>query len=138
MSSESDTYQGTVGGMLKTHKEEQRLWEEYEHDWPVNSVPRAPDFYQPVPAPGKSAGAISHFLESFKNLPGNRERKARIVRLCIQNGDVYPAEGENRYRFLWQEPMTRYLFSLIVQLRGIAFAKEECKHYAVTVYKVER
>lgn len=121
----------------KTHKEENRQWEEYEHDWPVSSVPRNPEFFEPVP-PKDERRFKSHFLRRLAHLPGDREKRSSIVRNCIENGSVYPAEEDNRYRFLWTDPDLGELFSLIVHLRGEAFAKDAVNHYAVTVYRVER
>lgn len=121
----------------KTHKEENRLWEDYKHDWPVSSVPRNPSFFQPVP-PKDEKRFKSHFLVRLGDLPGDRQKRSSIVRSCIEEGNIYPAEEDNRYRFLWTNPDDGELYSLIVHLRGEAFAKDAEKHYAVTVYRVER
>ncbi|TQQ81875.1 hypothetical protein [Halonotius roseus] len=118
-----------------THKEENELWQEYEHDWPVSSVPRNPAMYEPAPAVRESFR--SHFLQKLDTLPGDRENRSRIVRNLIENGTVYPAEEDNRYRLLWTDPQDSEMYSLIVHLRGIAFASESANHYAVTVYRIE-
>lgn len=118
-----------------THKEQNRLWDDYEHDWPVTSVPKNPAFYQP--APPANEHMKPHFLDKLGKLPGDKSKRSSIVRNCIENGAIYPAEENNRYRFLWSEPGADRLFSLIVHLRGVAFAKEAEKHYAVTVYEVK-
>jgi hypothetical protein len=120
-----------------THKEENRLWEDYSHDWPASSVPRNPAFFEPVP-PKDERRYRSHFLIKLGKLPGDRKRRSRVVRNCIEKGNVFPAEEDNRYRFLWIDPEDSEMYSLIVHLRGIAFAKDRHKHYAVTVYRVER
>jgi hypothetical protein len=119
-----------------THKEKNRLWEDYSHDWPVSSVPRNPEFFEPAP-PCDELRFKSHFLQKLSKLPGDREKRSSIIRNCIEDGSVYPAEEDNRYRFLWTDPEDNRLYSLIVHLRGIAFAKEPENHYAVTVYEVE-
>jgi hypothetical protein len=119
-----------------THKEKNRLWEDYEHDWPVTSVPRNPEFFEPAP-PTDELRFKSHFLRKLSKLPGGRKKRSRIVRNCIEAGNVYPAEEDNRYRFLWTDPDDNTLYSLIVHLRAIAFAKEVENHFAVTVYEVE-
>ena len=120
-----------------THKEQNRLWEDYEHDWPASSVPRNPSFYEPAPSKDERRFKC-HFLVRLAKLPGGRDNRSRIVRNCIERGNVFPAEEDNRYRFLWSDPEDGELYSLIVHLRGIAFAKEPENHYVVTVYQVDR
>jgi hypothetical protein len=114
-----------------THKEQEGYADDYDHDWPVSSVPRKPAFYEPVP-PEHPLG-WSHFVDMKKTrgIPGE------VVRACIEEGDVFRAEGHNRYRFLWTCPGTRATFSLIIELRAEAFAYDSAKHYAVTVYRME-
>jgi hypothetical protein len=116
---------------IQTHKERQNYAADYDHDWPVTSVPRNPEFYQPVPAAHDKGW--SHFVDSVKN----RNIPWEVVRETIENGEVYEAEGENRYRFLWTCPGTRTTFSLVVELRAEAFAYDDTKHYAVTIYRVQ-
>lgn len=118
-----------------THKEQKELFNDYEHDWPVTSVPRNPAMYEPAPAVRDCFR--SHFLQKLDKLPGDKENRSRIVRNCVENGTVYPAEEDNRYRMLWTDPQTDDMFSMIVHLRGMAFAKEAENHMAVTIYRVE-
>jgi len=120
-----------------THKEENELWADYDHDWPASSVPRNPAFFEPAPACDELRFK-SHFLTRLADLPGDRKKRSSIIRNCIESGNVYPAEEDNRYRFLWTDPSDGELYSLIVHLRGIAFANETENHYAVTVYQVEQ
>jgi hypothetical protein len=121
---------------ILTHKEVNGLWREYHHDWPVSSVPRNPTFYQPAP-PADPEIYRSHFLKRLGDLPGDKKTRSEIVRQTIENGDVFPAESDNRYRFLWLNPDDGEMYSVIVHLRAEAFAKRTEKHYAVTVYRVE-
>jgi hypothetical protein len=118
-----------------TYKEENKLWMDYDHDWPAESVPRKPPFFQP--APSKNDMMKPHFLDRLADLPGDKERRSSIVARTIKHGEVYPAEDHNRYRFLWNDPRDGRTFSLIVELRAEAFAKEAEKHYAITIYSVE-
>ena len=122
----------TVTSPIRTHKEEQDLGDEFIHDWPVASVPRVPEFFTPVPATHHKGW--SHFVDMVKmrNIPW------AVVGETIRNGEVYKAEGDNRYRFLWTEPVTSLTFSLIVELRAEAFAYETESHYCITIYRVER
>lgn len=120
---------------VRTHKEYDNYGEDYTHDWPVAVVPRTPTEYQPVPAVGLHPGAISHWIQSMKD--GKKEGvNGAVVRACFLEGDIFPAEGDNRYRFLWTSPTCLQTFSLIVELRQAAFARPGSKHYAVTVYRV--
>lgn len=120
-----------MSSAIHTHKEDQQLAAKYTHDWPVTSVPRNPSFYQPVPA--EHDKGWSHFIDMVKT----RMIPWDIVRETFKSGEIYEAEGDNRYRFLWTCPATRATFSLIVELRAEAFAYPDYKHYAVTVYRVE-
>jgi hypothetical protein len=117
---------------IQTHKEEQNYAKDFEHEWPVTSVPRKPSFYQPVPAEHNKGW--SHFIDSVKS----RKIPWEVVRETIQSGEVYEAEGDNRYRFLWTCPATHTTFSLIIELRAEAFAYDSYKHYCITIYRVER
>jgi hypothetical protein len=119
-----------------THKEKGRFWEDYKHDWPVSSLPRNPEFFEPAPAATETVRP--HFLVKMRKLPGDKQNRSEIVRNCIENGYVYPAEEDNRYRFLWNNPDDGELYSLIVHLRAGAFASESMNHYAITVYQVEQ
>ena len=116
---------------IQTHKEIERYADHYTHDWPVTSVPRAPEFYTPVPA--RHDKGWSKFVRMVK------ERKIpwETVGDVFRNGEVYKAEGDNRYRFLWTDPATLATFSLIVELRAEAFAYDDYQHYAVTIYHME-
>ncbi|QSG06370.1 hypothetical protein [Halapricum desulfuricans] len=116
---------------IQTHKEQQKLAEKFEHDWPVTVVPRNPADYEPVPP--ETPWGWSHFIDMKKKrkIPGS------VIRHTIEDGDVFEAEGDNRYRFLWTEPGTFRTFSLIVELRPEAFESDAAKHYAVTVYQME-
>ena len=116
---------------IRTHKENQGLAARYEHEWPVSSVPRNPEFFQPVPASHDKGW--SHFIDSVKT----RKIPWETVRQTFEHGEIHEAEGDNRYRFLWTCPATYNTFSLIVELRAEAFAYEDSKHYAVTIYKLE-
>lgn len=116
---------------IQTHKEDQNLADNYDHDWPTTSVPRNPAFFEPVP--NDNPWGWSHFVDMKKS----RKIPGEIIRQTFENGDVFEAEGENRYRFLWTEPGTARSFSLIVELRAEAFAYDDSKHYAITVYQVE-
>ena len=115
-----------------THKEVQGLADDYIHDWPVESVPRNPSFYQPVPATHPKGW--SHFIAEKKD----RKISGDVVEACIRNGDVFPAEWDNRYRFIWRDPTSLVPYSLIVELRSEAFAYKHEKHYCITVYRIER
>ncbi|OYR58500.1 hypothetical protein [Halorubrum halodurans] len=117
---------------IRTHKEIQNYANDYTHDWPTTSVPRKPEFFQPVPP--DQLGGWSKFVQMVKE----RRIPWETVGNIIRNGNVYRAEGRNRYRFLWTDPETLATFSLIVELRAEAFAYDDVRHYAVTVYRVQR
>ena len=117
---------------IKTHKEQQNFASGYVHEWPTTSVPRDPSFYEPVPA--KHKYGWSPFVDMLKS----RKISWDIAGETIRNGEVYEAEDDNHYRFLWTDPTTLLTYSLIVELRPEAFAFKQKKHYAVTIYRVER
>lgn len=117
---------------IQTHKEVERYADDYEHDWPVTSVPRRPEFFTPVPA--EHDKGWSKFVRTVKE----RKIEWETVDRVIKNGEVHKAEGKNRYRFLWTDPATLATFSLIVELRAEAFAYDDVQHFAVTIYQVER
>ena len=116
---------------IQTHKEIGGFGADFKHDWPVTSVPKNPEFYQPVPAPHDKGW--SHLIDMMKK----RKIPWEVVGETIRHGDVHLAEGENRYRFLWTCPNTRATFSAIVELRAEAFAYDDYKHYVITIYRVE-
>lgn len=117
---------------IQTHKEVERYAEDHDHDWPVTSVPRKPEFFTPVPA--EHPDGWSKFVRMLKERKISWETVGNVIR----NGEVHKAEGKNRYRFLWTDPATLATFSLIVELRAEAFAYETSQHFAVTIYKVQR
>lgn len=117
---------------VRTHKEENGLADDYHHPWSLDEVPRRPWEYEPVPP--EPGAALSHFIIQKKN----RRVDGETVRSLIEKGRVYEAEGDNRYRFLWTHPTTMETFSLIVELRPEAFDRDGARHYAVTVYKIQR
>jgi len=116
---------------VRTHKESQNLAADYSHDWPVSSVPRRAEFYEPVPP--ETPSGWSHFVDMKKS----RHIPDEVIRFTIEQGNVFKAEDDNRYRFLWTEPGTGRTFSLIVELRAEAFAYESANHYCVTIYHME-
>ena len=117
---------------IQTHKEVERYADDYEHDWPVTSVPRRPEFFTSVPA--RHDKGWSKFVRTVKE----RKIEWETVDRVIKNGEVHKAEGKNRYRFLWTDSATLATFSLIVELRAEAFAYDDVQHFAVTIYQVER
>lgn len=120
---------------VRTHKEFDGYGDGYDHDWSCDQVPRTSTAYQPVPPVGMHPGAISHFVTSLKD--GRKEGvTGEVVAACFREGEIFPAEGDNRYRFLWTAPATLQTFSLIVELRQEAFDRPGPKHYAVTIYRV--
>ena len=106
-----------------THKEWDDYAEDYHHDYPLSAVPRVPSEYHPTP----------YFMRQKKE----RKIGGEIIRGCIEEGEVYKAEEDNRYRFLWTHPTTLQTYSLIVELHEAAFQQDRAKHDCVTIYRFQ-
>ncbi|NUC72573.1 hypothetical protein HTZ84_09670 [Haloterrigena sp. SYSU A558-1] len=106
-----------------THKEWDDYASVYRHDFPLESVPRKPDQYRPT----------DHFCTERRS----RRIGGDVIRGCIEEGDLYEAEGDNRYKFHWQHPTTLQTYILVVELSRRALFYEEAKHAAVTVFQFQ-
>ena len=108
---------------VMTHKEWDNYADEYNHDFPLEAVPRVTGEYRPT----------IHF--------GDERRERRIggdvIRGCIEEGDLYLGEGDNRYKFHWTHPTTLQTYVLIVELNRMAFLDPICKHDCITVYRFQ-
>ncbi|QRV15051.1 hypothetical protein JMJ58_19420 [Haloterrigena salifodinae] len=108
---------------VMTHKEYDDYSDDYGHEFPLELVPREPGEYRPT----------DHFCTERRS----RRIGGDIVRSCIEEGDLYEAEGDNRYKFIWSHPTTLQTYILVVELSRRALFYEEAKHAAVTVFRFQ-
>lgn len=106
-----------------SHKEFDGYSDEYLHDFPLEAVPREPGEYRPT----------DHFMDERRS----RRIGGEVIRGCIEEGDLYEAEGDNRYKFHWTHPTTLQTYILVVELSRRAMFHEAAKHAAVTVYRFQ-
>jgi hypothetical protein len=105
---------------LLTHKEWDTYYAHYEHDYDPADVPRDPGEYHPW----------LHFIEELQQ----PDVSADVIEDILREGDVYPGEGKNRYRFLWTAPDLR-TYVMVVQLDPDAVHDPDCRHAVVTIYR---
>jgi hypothetical protein len=120
---------------VKTHKEFDQYATGFKHSYEIGDVPREPAAFTPVPPP--TADGFSHFTDRMRDLPGDKSMRSSIVASCITDGDLYKAEGDNRFKFIWTDPVFLRTYILIVELREVAFRYGRSKHFAVTVFRFE-
>jgi hypothetical protein len=99
-----------------THREFHRLYDAFEHETDPPYVPRDPIEYHPW----------EHFIDGCQD----PEVDIELIERIMADGDVYPTEGDNRYRFLWTDDVSLRTYILVVRLRT-----ENLPHEAVTIYR---
>jgi hypothetical protein len=97
---------------VRTHKEQDRHFDGFVHEYDPSEVPRDPTAYK----------LFDHFLEGLQDPEARLEQVPRMLR----EGRIYPAEGNNRYRFLWTAPDLR-TYALFVELQD-SEAGQEGRH----------
>jgi hypothetical protein len=108
---------------IVTHKEYDDYASEYNHEFPLETVPCQTGEYRPT----------THFTSERKR----RRIGGDVIRGCIEEGQLFEAEDHNRYKFIWTHPTTLQTYVLIVELNRRAFFYDQAKHDCITVFRFQ-